>query len=238
MMSITVSDAVSNISVRHIEEAADFVLANKAHKPVRLKWAAAAACVALVILGGLLLYHGETVSGTLPEQLAGYGLSAEEVEAPEFISNGTEMPQLTKEDLLRIVRNGSTVHGRIQDCSCVKVVSGNEYWYITRLTLEVIDVISGETEENPVTVVSACRFISDGGEPQGFPTEEALLGCTDGMESIFVLRRVDEGAKWNIGGTDIEPRTLGAYFLSLRLDEEDGRYICNGVAVTPGELSK
>ena len=237
MMSVVISDAVSNISVRYIEEAADFVTTSKERKPVWLKWAAAAACIVLIISFVLLLYPGEIASKTLSAQLAEYGLSAEEVKTPEFTSSGIEMPYLPKEDLLRIIQNSNTVHGRIQDNSYVKVVNGNECLYIAQFTIEVIDVIFGDVEENPVTIVSACCYINDSGERLEFPIEEALWNCTEGMESIFVLRRVEDGSTWNIGGTDIDTQSLGTYFLSLRLDEENGQFICNGIAVTLEEIS-
>ena len=56
MIRKTISDAVSNISTRHIEEAADFS-ATKAHKPVWIKWATMAACLCLVVTGGLFAIH-------------------------------------------------------------------------------------------------------------------------------------------------------------------------------------
>lgn len=49
MIRKTISEAISNISTRHIEEAADFSVRKKANKPVWVKWAAMAACLALVV---------------------------------------------------------------------------------------------------------------------------------------------------------------------------------------------
>ena len=45
----TISDAVSNIGTRHIEEAADFSVTKKVRKPVWVKWVAMAACLAVVV---------------------------------------------------------------------------------------------------------------------------------------------------------------------------------------------
>ena len=49
MIRKTISDAVSNISTRHVEEAADFSVAKKARKPAWVKWAAMEACLCLVV---------------------------------------------------------------------------------------------------------------------------------------------------------------------------------------------
>lgn len=57
MIRKIISDAVSNISTRHIEEAADFSVRKKANKPVWVKWAAMAACLCLVVTGGLLVAY-------------------------------------------------------------------------------------------------------------------------------------------------------------------------------------
>lgn len=56
MIRKIISDAISNISTRHIEEAADFSVRKNANKPVWVKWAAMAACLCLVVTGGLLYY--------------------------------------------------------------------------------------------------------------------------------------------------------------------------------------
>lgn len=55
MIRKTISDAISNIGTRHIEEAADFAVTKKAHKPVWIKWAAMAACLYLIVTGGLFI---------------------------------------------------------------------------------------------------------------------------------------------------------------------------------------
>ena len=64
MMKKTISDAVSNISTRHIEEAADYSAKGKAHKPVWIKLGTAAACLALalIVVGTLVPFHGDVVS--------------------------------------------------------------------------------------------------------------------------------------------------------------------------------
>lgn len=64
MMRKTISDAISNISTRHIEEAAEYSAKGKAHKPVWMKLGAAAACLALalIVVGTLVPFHGDVVS--------------------------------------------------------------------------------------------------------------------------------------------------------------------------------
>jgi len=55
MMKEKISEAVSNISTRHIEEAADYSAKKKTRKPIWSKLSAIAACLALVLaIGGIL----------------------------------------------------------------------------------------------------------------------------------------------------------------------------------------
>lgn len=58
-----ISDSVSNISTRHIEEAADYSAKRKAHKPIWIKLGAIAACLALVFtISGILFPFGSGVT--------------------------------------------------------------------------------------------------------------------------------------------------------------------------------
>lgn len=63
MTKKTISDAVSNISTRHIEEAADYSAKRKSHKPVWTILGATAACLALLIAIGSILtpFNGDGV---------------------------------------------------------------------------------------------------------------------------------------------------------------------------------
>lgn len=65
MTSKTISEAVSNISSRHIEEAADFKA--KAKRPVWVKWGAMAACLCLMVVAAVTLLPQNNVN-PIPEE--------------------------------------------------------------------------------------------------------------------------------------------------------------------------
>lgn len=64
-----ISEAIGNISNRHIEEAADFQVRKK--KPVRVKWGAVAACLCLMLLVVIPFFNQTNVS---PFALTAYAL--------------------------------------------------------------------------------------------------------------------------------------------------------------------
>lgn len=57
MTKKTVSDAITNISAEYIEKAADYTATKKAHRTVWAKWAAIAACLAVVAALGIGVFQ-------------------------------------------------------------------------------------------------------------------------------------------------------------------------------------
>lgn len=199
--------------------------------------AAVAACLCLAV-AGIFFYKSEAPQKTLPEKLEGYGLSAETVDDPIFASSGQDRPEMTKDDLLEILKAGPVVRGQIQNSVYVEVTSGNEHWYIARFTLKVSEVISGELGATTVELVSASVYICDDNEiPGQFLIEDSFSECRDGAEGVFVLREIDEDTVWEIGGVKVAARALGDHMLKMRLDAGNGQYTYDGITVTDSEIS-
>lgn len=57
MKKKTISDAITNISAEYIEKAADYTAVKKVRKPVWVKWAAMAACFAVVAVLGVGVFQ-------------------------------------------------------------------------------------------------------------------------------------------------------------------------------------
>lgn len=161
------------------------------------KWGALAACLCLVIAGGVFfktVYTDSDSRETLLERLEAYGLPVASVETPTFISAGKNQPMATKEDLMKNVQAGTTVRGQVQNGFYVEVTQGNEHWYVAQIRLKVTEVITGALEDTSVEIVSACVYIGEDLEARDvFLIEDALLPCQEGFEGVFVLRDIDEG---------------------------------------------
>lgn len=157
MTGKTISDAVSNIGTRHIEEAADFSVAKKPRKPVWVKWAAMAACLCLFVTGlfGISTYDAMSVNEALldvetmpPEGLSMTIVDAAPDDAEFLIRNDTDF-QVTYGKANRIEKfDGenwieiTTESAGIFPSTTVTMQSGEEMygmcgWVTKRLILEV-----------------------------------------------------------------------------------------------------
>lgn len=89
MTSKTISDAVTNISTRHIEEAADFRVEKKNRKFRWGKLTAVAACICLVLAGIFPLFNQPGVS---PFVLTAYALESDNSLSAFIMREGENVP--------------------------------------------------------------------------------------------------------------------------------------------------
>lgn len=220
-----------------VKEARSMEKKNKATRLSLVKWGVAAACLCLAA-AAVFFYKDGDPPETISKRLEEYGLLAETIEDPIFTVSGKEMPEIRKEDLLRILKTKTVVTGKVQRSSHVEVTVGNEHWYITQITLEVSDVISGEVSDDSVEIVSACVYVGDEEEMRGqFLIEGSLLECQDGAEGVFVLRDIENDVVWNIGDVEVAVRSLGNHMLTMRLGVENGQYTYHGITITDDDIS-
>lgn len=97
----TISDAISNIGTRHIEEAANYSVKENARKPVWVKWGIMAACVCLVVavtaaLSNVIAPNSEPLNGSEPASASeppdGGGVGCGTLPGgirPELLADGT-----------------------------------------------------------------------------------------------------------------------------------------------------
>lgn len=105
-----ISNAVSNISSRHIEEAEDFFTEIKGKKPVRKKWGAVAAVICLFIASTLLFFYGQT--RTSPIVITAYALENDGSLTAQEMQQGIGVP-------LSVIKINDDIAGYLFSCPLV-----------------------------------------------------------------------------------------------------------------------
>lgn len=154
---------------------------------------------------------------TLLSRLNALGISAQAVDAPQFVSN-INMPKLDKEDLLDLMKRNPTIQGNISKAETVSVQEEDSTWYITTMTIAVDEVLTGNLNAGEVHIVFA--VVVSGPPTDQIASSPGITGCLEGAEGVFILRTLDD-ISWNIAGKEVSPTDLGEYGLHLCLEREN-----------------
>lgn len=224
MRSEKLQDAIGEVKDAFIQDA-DVIPAKKRNAWV--KWAAVAACAAIVTAAAgipILLEKpnietdptqsellAEAQSHTLPETLRQYGLPAQAADGPITISGSeTETPQITRDEAADHLKNAELLFEcTVEEISraIIEEPDSDSTWYITAMTLSLNSVIHGNVQKDRFRVVNAAVT----NEPLDFLSYPGLEACREQMRAAFVLRKLDGSDVWTIGETSVPVSELGEY---------------------------
>lgn len=222
MRSEKLQDAIGEVRDAFIQDA-DVVPAKK--KNAWVKWAAVAACAAIVIAAAgipSLLQKTDGLADTeqseqpseaqtvvLQDLFEQYGLPAQLVDDPMDVAVG-ETPQITREEAAAHLKNAELLlECTVEEISRVRIEEpdSGSTWYITAMTLSLNSVIHGDVQEDRFRVVNAAVT----NEPMEFLSYPGLEECREQTRAAFVLRKLDGSEVWTIGGTSLPVSEFGEY---------------------------
>lgn len=203
----------------------DLIAAAEEYKPVpkrnitdRWKWIVSlAACLCMLVAVSLMLFlPRDKLQVDMEKYMSELGLEATIVHDPVLVA-ANEMPKVTKEDLIKSIKRQLTVQGEITSLESAVIEDNNSTWYITTMTISVKEVISGNTENDEIRIVSGAVYT--GAVDDGVIPVRGIEGCHVGMELVFVLKPFDD-SPWDVAGEEVFPLDLGEYYVVYRLDRE------------------
>lgn len=215
------SNALGEVNDKYVSEAIQYKAKKK--KPVLLKWVAMAACLCIVLIGAfsvMTLQQGNEPQVGMEKYMSELGLDATIVHDPVLFS-AIEMPKITKDNLLESIKKNLTVQGEITSLESAVIEDNDSTWYITTMTISVKEVISGNSQNDEISIVNGAVYTDyTGVADDGAIPVRGLAGCHVGMESVFVLNALDD-SPWDIAGKEVFPLELGEYYVVYRLDREN-----------------
>lgn len=183
MTKKTVSDAIANISAEYIEKAADYTAAKKARRPVWLKWAAIAACLAVVAALGIgVLQRSRTDIATLDNGTEIVFVKSKAAIPSIQLDADVTTRTLTEQELSILFPNlpatGCAVYGENVGLLGIVGTIGNVKMVITAKNIPLLDTKIEGTEEsctvNGASVVAG-YFVTD---PNSLGEQNAIYYAT------------------------------------------------------------
>lgn len=234
------SSALGKVNDKYVMEAITY---GRKKKSGWLKWGAMAACFGLILTVGLTTLSGILRgSNKIPSPVPGpavssliplfYYMKEINLEAREIITprlfDGSEMPVVTKEQIIATIKNNTAVQGTVTSLDSVCVQGSDTTWYITTMAIAVEEVLNGTTDsEVHIVCVSNYSGVID----TDMVPAPGLSDCHVGMRSVFVLRDIDN-EPWTIAGTEIYPTSLGEYSVMYQLARDENTLIFTDQNIT------
>lgn len=232
------SEAMGEIDNKYIEKAINYQSKSVNHRFI--KWGTLAACLCLIIvvtLGFLhpVLFRNDSDKPQLLTYMDQHNFKAELIEEPKLFL-GYEKPLNPDMNLIVAIQNATTIQGTITSIECVRVEDINTTCYITAMTIAVDDVLNGNIASKEVHTV--CMSKSNVVYDASMVPVGDIAECYEGMNAVFVLSTFDNG-NWTIAGTEVNPKELGDYYVSLRLNKDGNTLVYpeQGISINLDELN-
>ncbi len=209
-MNNVISEAVSGIDPRYVEEAADH-----RHRPLWLRWVCAA-CLALLLGFGAFAHFTAQ-----PENLATITYGDEGIPATFSTFNKSLLAHLTEEELFSR-ENMYAFRGRVLELQNVTIDFGSHQIYRCVAVLQVDKVYQGDLQEGQhLRMLLPCPILAD----MWMEDTGIISRLRVGMEGIFMPTVYDESACISANGkvlslTDLAPCGLpdGTRWVFLKTD--------------------
>ncbi len=187
---------ISAIDKKYVDEVLTFSQEKAAHKPHRFKWAVAAACIIMLLIGGsaaFVLLHNRTIYGTLSSdrlKLASSYAQLKNVSDLIVLAR----PKGEKENILITAPNDKNL-----------IING-----YTITNLEVVEVYKGQLSDNVIKITEEYYIVKDASGTYIWSQEDYYPANEDELY-VFFLKEYDRESKY-----------AGMYF---PVDLQNGKYV-------------